>query len=213
MNIIDIIIPVWNEENYIKDCLNSVISFELPKEIAVNIYLVDGGSTDNTLNIIQSFLDRHSNISLIHNKKRIQSCALNLALKEGKGDYVMRLDAHTIYPNDYLKNLYKTSTRVGAENVGGTLETLPGSNSYGAALVQAISTSVFGVGNSGFRVGSMERSVDTVPFGFFRKSIFNQIGQFNENLVRAQDYEFNQRIIKSGGTIWINPKITATYYN
>ena len=88
----------------------------------------------------------------------------------------------------------------------------PGNDSYSAALVQSLTTHWFGVGDSGFRTNAKEGPSDTVPYGFFDKRIFKKIGLYDERLVRAQDYEMNNRIIKNNGLIWLNPKIFF-YYN
>lgn len=103
--------------------------------------------------------------------------------------------------------------RVDADNVGGVVITKPGSEDLEGYLVQAMTTHKFGVGNSGFRVGAEEGYTDTVPYGFFKRSVFKRIGFFNEKLVRAQDYEFNKRIVKKGGKIWLNPGIQIDYFN
>jgi len=100
-----------------------------------------------------------------------------------------------------------------ADNVGGTLITKCNGTSLGAKIVQAITTHRFGVGNSGFRTRSKKKIVDTVPYGFFRRDIFNKIGLFDQRLIRGQDYEFNKRITKSGGLIASSKKVNATYYN
>jgi hypothetical protein len=107
----------------------------------------------------------------------------------------------------------ETYNRIKAENVGGILLAQPGNKSYSAAVVQALTTHSFGVGNAGFRTGAGEGPADTVPYGFYKRTIFEKIGLFDERLIRAQDYEFNRRIIKSGGKIWRNPRIQVYYYN
>ena len=76
-----------------------------------------------------------------------------------------------------------------------------------------MTTHKFGVGNAGFRIGALEGEADTVPYGFFKKELFNKIGYFNEKLIRCQDYEFNRRIIKNKGIIWRNPSIRVFYFN
>ncbi len=210
---IDIIIPVFNEEKFIKKCLDAILSFEIPKDVECKIFIVDGGSNDQTLSILQSYLDNHLNLVLLHNIKKFQSYAMNLALKSSEADFIMRLDAHSIYPKNYLALCYETMRDKKVQNTGGIIETLPGSNSYGAQIVQALTTHKFGVGNSGFRTEFQGGYVDTVPFGFFTKEIFEEIGVFNESLVRAQDYEFNKRILKNGGKIWLNPEIKIKYFN
>ena len=81
-------------------------------------------------------------------------------------------------------------------------------------VVQSIVTHKFGVGNAvRARVSREESIVDTVPFGFFKKSIFAKVGLFDERLVRCQDYEMNRRIKAFGGEVWCNPKINIKYYN
>jgi len=97
--------------------------------------------------------------------------------------------------------------------VGGVIETLPRDGSFGARLVQALSTSSFGVGGAKFRVGGKEGPADTVVFGCFRREVFDEVGLFDERLVRNQDYEFNRRLARAGKRIWLNPAIKVQYYN
>lgn len=210
---ISIIIPCRNEEKYIENCIRSIQSFIFPKDVEIEIFFIDGNSTDNTKNIILSFSKNDKRITLINNPNIFQSFAMNIGIKISKGKWIMRLDAHTIYPKNYLEDLYKISVKTGADNCGGQLDTEPGSESYGGALVQALSSHPFGVGDSGFRTQLKSGEVDTVPFGFFKKEIFDKIGLFDERLIRAQDYEFNRRILNSGGKIWLASNVKTIYYN
>ena len=209
---VDIIILTLNEEKYIKNCLESVLSFTKPPNCSIKIYIVDGGSTDKTLEIIENFPNKEKLI-LLHNEQTIQSTGLNLAIKKSSGDFLMRLDAHSFFHKDYLKNCLETAIRTGADNVGGVIHTLPGSDKYSAKIVQALTSHFFGVGNSGFRIGREEGESDTVPFGFFRRGLFEEVGYFDERLVRAQDYEFNCRLLKNNKLIWLNPSVKCEYYN
>ena len=210
---IDIVIPVLNEERYLRRCLESVLSFEKPPGLNWRIYILDGGSQDRTWEIALEFAARNPEVEVLANPGRIQSCGLNVAIKRGQGDYVLRLDAHAFYPSNYLVLCLETSVRTQADNAGGVIITHPGGNSYGARLVQAITTHQFGVGNAGYRLDALEGPADTVPFGFFKKDVFRRLGYFDERLVRDQDYELNRRIRASGGTIWLNPAIKVHYHN
>jgi len=214
-NLISIVLPVRNEEKYIINCLKSISSFRLPKDFNYEVLIVDGRSEDMTLELIKNYIfdNEQINIKIINNEKLTQAHGLNLAIDKVSGSRVLRLDAHCIYPKNYLYDLIETSKRNNADNIGGIITTKPGGNSYSAGLVQALTTHKFGVGDSGFRTGAIESESDTVPFGFFKKSIFDKIGFFDERLIRAQDYEFNRRIIECGGSIWLNPKISAIYFN
>lgn len=208
-----IIIPCLNEEKYITDCLTSVLAFEVPAGTSVRILVLDGRSADRTVEIVQTFIRKHHNIDLVDNPGRIQSCALNRGILAADSDVVVRLDAHAKYPVDYLVLCFETLTRTGADNVGGIVVTHAGAEGLQGTLVQALTTHKFGVGNSGFRTGAQEGPSDTVPYGCFRRELFDRVGLFDERLVRAQDYEFNRRIKESGGRVWLNPNIVVHYFN
>ena len=211
---ITVAITCYNEEKFIERAVRSALAFNKPEREDVEIFVVDGMSDDNTRTILKKLQKEFAELQLIDNPRRYQVYGINLAIKKSSGEYLAWLGAHAVYPVDYLTVLYQTSLRTNADNVGGVLTTQPGSSSYSAHLVQAISTHRFGVGSSGFRVGHRkEEFTDTVPFGFYKTSIFKKIGNFDERLIRCQDYEFNKRIIKKGGSILVNPDIKVIYYN
>lgn len=211
---ITVAITCYNEEKFIERAVRSALAFSKPEGQEVEIFVVDGMSDDGTRSILQSIQKEFSGIELVDNPKRYHVYGINLAIDRGRGEYLAWLGAHAEYPVDYLDVLYRTSLRTDAENVGGILNTQPGSSSYSGHLVQAISTHKFGVGDSGFRVGHRKEDfTDTVPFGFYKMSIFKKIGKFDERLIRCQDYELNKRIIKNGGRILVNPAVQVIYYN
>jgi len=212
-DLISIIIPCRNEERFIRDCIDSVLAFDIPDGYRTEIFVVDGMSFDRTLEIVTQLAEHHPDLEVIENPGIYQSFAINLALERAGGGWIMRLDAHSHYPEDYLKLCLETAMTTGADNVGGLLNTIAGSDSYQGQLVQALTTHPFGVGDSGFRTGAGEGPVDTVPFGFFRRDLFDRIGRMDERLIRAQDYEFNRRIIATGGKVWRNPGIQVNYIN
>jgi hypothetical protein len=135
---------------------------------------------------------------------------LNIGIAASRGVYIMRLDAHSTYPTDYLAQCLETALRTGADNVGGVAVTGAGGPGYQAELTQALTSHRFGVGTS-FRTGAKEGPADTVPFGFFRRDTFKRFGLFDERLARAQDYELNRRIVVNGGAVWLNPRIIIEY--
>jgi hypothetical protein len=122
------------------------------------------------------------------------------------------MDAHTVYPSDYIPQLLRWLAESGADNVGGVCRTLPGSDT---AIAQAIAVALshpLGVGNSYFRIGTTEpRWVDTVPFGCYRREVFSRVGFFDEELVRNQDDEFNHRLVAAGGRVLLVPEIVSSY--
>lgn len=209
---ISIICPVLNEENYIDGCIQSILQQDFPLE-NIELILIDGISTDKTREIINSYQEKHSFIKLLDNPKKTVPYALNKAIEVAQGEYIARIDAHAIFPENYLSTLYKYSKEVDADNVGCLINTLPANSSSPAQAISFALSSSFGMVNSLFRVGANKiQKVDTVPFGFFKKDIFEKIGLFDTDLIRNQDDEFNGRIIKSGGKIFLIPEISIDYY-
>lgn len=209
---LSVICPVFNEEKHIDSCINSILEQDYPKD-DLEILFVDGQSTDNTRKIIASYCSMFLFIRLIDNPKCIVPTALNIGIKEARGEIIIRLDAHAKYPNNYFSLLTEKLNNLGADNVGGVCRTLPANDTPVCRAIAESMSSPFGMGNSHFRVGVYkEMMVDTVPFGCFKRDIFNKIGLFDEELTRNQDDEFNGRIIQNGGKIWLIPSVIIDYY-
>jgi glycosyltransferase involved in cell wall biosynthesis len=214
---VSIIIPILNEIKYIEKCLISIIENTFCFNDS-EILLVDGGSSDGTLDTIKKFTSHYSNIKLYKNSKKITPAALNIGIKNSKGKYIVRLDAHAIYPPNYIdlciSELENSDSTV--VNAGGIISTQPSNKSILSKSISIVLSSVIGVGNSHFRTSKeSEKSqfVETVPFGCFRRTIFDQIGLFDENEPRNEDLEFNKRILRSGKKIICNRKIVSIYYS
>jgi succinoglycan biosynthesis protein ExoA len=209
--LISVVIPCYQEEGFITSCLASVRAFTLPAGWETEVLVVDGGSTDKTRQLVRDAAAQDSRFRMLENPRRTQSSGLNIGLRASRGEYILRLDAHSTYPPDYLAQCLETSERTASDNVGGVAVTRPAGPGYQAALTQALTTHRFGVGAS-FRTGAREGPADTVPYGFFRRDTFERFGLFDERLARAQDYEFNKRIVTRGGKVWLNPRIVVQYF-
>jgi glycosyltransferase involved in cell wall biosynthesis len=209
---VSIIIPTRNEEKFIDKCLDSFLAQMRDKE-DYEILCVDGMSTDRTVEIIKEHSARDGRIKLIANAAKITPVAMNLGVKQAKGDFIMVVSCHAEYAPDYIDKCLEVIQRTGADQVGGYMVTCPAENT---AVGRAIATATgcrFGVGNSAFRTGGPEQEVDTVPFGMYRREVFEKIGLYDERLVRNQDIELNYRLRKAGGRVIISPKIKLSYYN
>lgn len=213
MTRVSILIPTYQERDFIESCIESVLAFELPAEVQIEVVVLDGMSTDGTRDIVGRMAAREPRLRLVDNPGRIQSTALNIGIRLSAADYIMRLDAHSMYPREYLRRCLEASRRSGADNVGGLFIAQRRGSGYQAALVQAMTTHKFGVGDAGFRVDATEGPADTVPYGFFPRGVFERIGLYDVRLVRAQDFEINRRIARMGGVVWLDPAIHVHYYN
>ena len=208
--LISVIVPVYNEENYIEACLSSMLLQDYPKD-AMEWFFVDGMSTDRTLEILNGYRDRYPElIRVLKNENKTVPYAMNLAIREAKGDYIIRLDAHAEYENDYFSKCVEVLEETGADNVGGVMET-NARTPIGRTIAKMLS-SRFGVGDSQFRTNGKDGYVDTVPFGAFRKEVFEKVGLYDERLTRNQDSELNYRIIHNGGKIYLSNRIKLAYY-
>lgn len=208
--VVSVIIPLYNEEIYVYDCIESLLKQDFDKKKMEWIF-VDGYSEDCTVQIIRKVMKEYPKlIRLYFNPKRIVSSAMNIGIREARGKYIIRIDAHAEYAVDYISKCVYYLDTSDADNVGGVLKT-KARTEYGATIAKGLS-SVFGVGNSKFRIGGKSGYVDTVPFGAFRKEVFEKYGGYEERLARSEDNELNYRIRKNGGKIFMASDIHLTYY-
>ena len=209
---VSVVFPCLNENKYISACLDSVIANEYPKE-KLEVLLCDGMSDDGTREIITSYIRKYPYIKLLDNPQKSIPNALNIGIKNSKGTVIVRMDVHAKYENDYIKKCAERLIEYDVDNVGGIIITKPKESGFLANAIVATLTSSFGVGNSLFRIGSNKPlEVDTVFGGCFRRTLFDKIGFYDENITRSEDLEFNSRIKQNGGKIILFPDIKATYY-
>ena len=207
---ISVVMPVYNEEKYINNCIESLLLQDYPLSCMEWIF-VDGMSTDKTRQIIELYIKEYSKlIKLLNNPNKTVPYAMNIGIKQSKGEFIIRLDAHADYNKDYISKCVYYLEKTGADNVGGVAYT-KSKGFVGNAIAKMLS-SRFGVGNSEFRTNGNSGYVDTVPFGAFRKEVFEKWGGYDERLTRNQDNEMNYRIRKNGGKIYLSSDIKLSYY-
>jgi glycosyltransferase involved in cell wall biosynthesis len=212
MPFVSVIVPCRNEERWMSACLQSILDNDYPHD-RLEILVADGMSSDGTRGVIESFAARFPCVRLVSNDRKITPTALNLGIAAASGSVIVRMDAHVEYPRNYISSLVGLLEETGADNVGGVCQTLPADGSPTARAIALGMSHPLGVGNSHFRIGASEnRWVDTVPFGCYRREVFDRIGTFDEELVRNQDDELNLRLIKHGGRILLSPRIVCKYY-
>ena len=208
---LSVICPIYNEEKYIVQFLNSLLLQDYPKE-ELEILLVDGMSKDRTREIVKGYIGEYPFIHLIDNPEKIVPYAMNKGIDAAKGDIIMRVDAHASYQPNYFSSLVNALKRLKADNVGTVCKTDVMNKTSKTLAIREVLGNKFGVGNSSFRTGiDHEQEVETVPFGCWPKSVFEKYGKYDVRLVRNQDIELNKRILRGGGKIYIIPDIYCTY--
>jgi glycosyltransferase involved in cell wall biosynthesis len=228
---VSVIVPCRNEADSIAACLKGLLAFEDPPG-GFEVIVADGISDDGTREILDRFEKEVSSqrtevssqwsavsgppsavsrpvIRVIDNPGRITSKGLNAAIRVSRGDIIIRLDAHTDYAPDYLRECVAALQATGADNVGGPARTK--ADTYLQRAVAAAFHSPFSVGGAHFHDVNYEGWVDTVTYGCWRKEGFEKFGLFDEELVRNQDDEHNLRIIRGGGKVFQSPKIKSGY--
>jgi glycosyltransferase involved in cell wall biosynthesis len=210
--LVSVIVPCRNERGYIIACLESIRLNDYPAD-RLQVLVVDGRSDDGTRELLQQYVDAWQRVRWLDNPARTAPAALNIGIQQAEGDVIMRMDAHCRYPRNYISVLVGWLKRSGADNVGAAWRTLPGAETPLARAIAVALAHPFGVGNAHFRLGITEpKWVDTVPFGCYRRSVFARVGLFDEELIRNQDDEFNQRLLRSGGRILLVPDATIDYF-
>lgn len=210
--ILSVIIPCFNEEETIEELLESLYAQDFPHD-AMEVVIADGMSTDRTREKIRQFQAEHPDFELvlIDNPERTIPAGLNRAIEAARGRYLLRMDAHVSPHEGYLQRSIQALKAGRGANVGGVVVMRPGTDTWvGRSIAVAVSHPL-GVGDARYRIGSDARPVDTVPFGAYHQSLIEEIGPYDEELLSNEDYEFNVRVRKSGGTVWLDPAIRSTY--
>ncbi len=202
---VSIIVPVRNEEKYIGECLEAIFSQTYPKE-RMEVLVVDGMSEDKTRDIAKKFP-----VKILDNPNLQRVFALNIGIKHAKGDIILRVDARTRIPENYVQKCIETILETKADNVGGVQRALV----EGGALQKAIALAAnhhFGVGDAPYRLGTKSGYVDSVYLGCFKKEVFDKVGLFDQEApIISEDADINCRIIKAGGKVYLNKDIVAYY--
>ncbi len=207
-SLVTVAIPALNEERYLSACLESLAAGDYPADM-LEVLVLDGGSTDASVEIAESWKDRLPGLRVVENPAKIQAAALNIALKQAKGDYFVRLDAHSTYRPDYVSTCVAALAEDRAENVGGIQWPV------GKTLIQRIIAltlrSPFSMGPSAHRHSRSAQYAESVYLGAWKTQTLRDLGGFDESLKVAEDYELNIRLRRSDGRVLVDPALRCPY--
>mgnify|MGYP005754685405 CR=1 FL=1 len=211
--LISFIVVAYNAEKVIKDCFNSLNEQNYPHK-EIEVLLVDSNSTDNTKKIMNEFKKNfekdYNRIIILDNPKKTLPCGWNVALKNAKGEAILRVDAHTIYPKDFIM---KNVTEINGENiVGGKCISITKDDTQWEKTLLIAEESIFGCGIADFRRKNEKKYVSTLAFAMYRKKVFDEVGYYNENLARTEDNEMHYRMKKAGYKFLLSPEIVTYRY-
>lgn len=207
-----VVIPCLNEEAYIGGLLDQLLTDQA--SAGSLIVVVDGGSSDATLQIVSDHAARSSRVVLLDNPKRIQSAGVNLAVvRYGHGRrWLVRIDAHALYPTDYVSRLLTVAVAAGAASVVTPMITQA---VEGACFQDAAATaqnSPLGTGGSAHRHAGVSRWVDHGHHALFDLHAFAAVGGYDESFSHNEDAELDLRLAKAGGRIWLAGDAPIVYH-
>jgi len=210
---ISIIVPCYNERGTIVGLLDAIRRQSCGVG-QLEVIVADGLSTDGTPEAVTAYAGQNPELSLtvVENPDRNIPAALNRAVRAGRGEVIIRLDAHSVPAEDYVERCLEALQRPGVANVGGQWEIRAASNGWMARAIAVAAGHRLGAGDARYRVSGQAGPVDTVPFGAFRRTWLERVGGYDERLLTNEDYELNLRLRQAGGIIWFDPAIRSVYY-
>lgn len=212
---VSVVLATYNEAHSIESCLVSILSQQTCAPLVggfdIEVLIVDGMSTDGTRATVQQYAASDARVRIIDNTRRRAPFAFNLGLQSARGEYVCIFGAHTLYRDDYIAVCLGELLEHNAAACGGRVKTLPASDRLGARLAAWTMSHPFGSSSKSFRTQS-EGSVDTVNYAVFRRDLALAAGGYDEELLRNQDNDLNQKLRACGFPLWCTWKTQCHYF-
>ncbi|MGW6916961.1 glycosyltransferase family 2 protein [Kitasatospora sp. NPDC054939] len=204
---VSVIMPVLNEERHLRTAVRHILEQDYAGPMEVVIAL--GPSTDRTAQIAAELAAEDPRVRTVENPTGRTPAGLNAAIRGSSHPIVVRVDGHGLLTPGYITTAVRLLGEMEAANVGGIMFA-EGETEWENAVAAAM-TSKIGVGNAAFHTGGLAGPADTVYLGVFRREVLERLGGYNEEFVRAQDWELNYRIRQDGGLVWFTPQLRVTY--
>ncbi|HEY6230104.1 MAG TPA: glycosyltransferase family 2 protein [Pyrinomonadaceae bacterium] len=225
---VSVIVPCYNEEKFIGKALENLV--HQYESDAYEIVVVDGMSTDRTRQVVEEFERLHPRlrIKLLENPARAIPHALNLGIAAARGEIIARMDAHAAPSAGYIRGCVAALRASEAAVVGMPCRVRAAADTAIARSIAIAVSHPFGIGDAKYRLGnqvgriagadsrvrpgSLPEEVDTVAFACFRKSLWLELGGFDERLLTNEDYDFNYRVRARGGRVVLDHAAHCDYF-
>jgi len=209
---VSIIITARNEEKYLPMLFEDILNQTYPLQ-NIEVVLMDSNSTDNTRKLMKEFKNNNESLSvqIVTNERQIQAAGFNEGVKHATGDVVLKIDAHSRIPQDFVqKNVNEIIA--GAFVCGGNRPTVVDSDDDFSKTLHIVEESALGSSIANYRKSNVKRKVNSIFHGMYRKEVFEKVGLADERLLRTEDNEFHYRVRKAGYDIIFNPEIESYQY-
>ena len=209
---VSIIITARNEEKYLPMLFEDILNQTYPLQ-NIEVVLMDSNSTDNTRKLMEEFKNNNESLSvqIVTNERQIQAAGFNEGVKHATGDVVLKIDAHSRIPQDFVqKNVNEIIA--GAFVCGGNRPTVVDSDDDFSKTLHIVEESALGSSIANYRKSNVKRKVNSIFHGMYRKEVFEKVGLADERLLRTEDNEFHYRVRKAGYDIIFNPEIESYQY-
>lgn len=209
---LSVVLPALNEEQYLERCIRSLLDDPQPRD-RLEIFVVDGGSTDRTVAIAHELAREFGFIRVIRNPRKLQASGFNMALRaaDPRAELIMRCDVHAEYPAGFLTRARAALER-NADATVATYGDAPKATSIFQRAVAFAQNTPLGVGNAYYRLGGISKFVEHGKHGLFRRAPLAAVGGYDESFSHNEDSELSHRLIQAGGKVWLDADLTVYYY-
>jgi succinoglycan biosynthesis protein ExoA len=204
---VSIVMPVRNEERHLADCVRHVLGQDYPGQLELVVAI--GPSADRTEQIARGLAAAEPRMTVVTNPSGKIPAALNAAVRAARHGVIARMDGHALPPPGYLRVAVTTLAETGAADVGGVMAA-EGETPFQQAVAWGM-TSKAGVGSAGWHTGGQAGPADSVYLGVYHREAIERAGGWDEEMLRAEDWELNYRIRARGGLVWFTPELRVTY--
>jgi len=208
-------IIAFDEESYLPEILDDVLAQTFPLS-QIDFLLIDSLSTDRTKDLMEAFKEknggRFKNIRVLKNAGKWLANGWNVFIDNAIGDTLIRVDAHSHIPNDFIEKLVIKMEECHFDVLGGKRPVILKQDTKWTEVLLEAENSLFGSGIAVFRTSDKPRYVKSVFHGAYRKEVFQRAGKFNEHLRRTEDNEIHWRVRKCGFKIRYDPSIISYQY-